>query len=222
MPSPDALNRQTLMRVLILTLGSRGDVQPYVALGAALRGHGHQITLSTGVGFEDLIEDQGLAAAPLSIDFRALVERPDVRRALRSLPAMARLWRSSKDLIRRPLEEMRQIARDLGPDLIVFHPKALAAPHIAEALRIPAIPAAVIPGFVPTSAYPSPLLPFSDLGPLGNRWSHGLLLRLMRSGLWEHDQGLAAPATRSRRARAARSLWCHRPRRSHPGPPAGL
>ena len=41
--------------VLILTFGSRGDVQPFVALGAALKARGHDVTLSTGRGFDDLI-----------------------------------------------------------------------------------------------------------------------------------------------------------------------
>ena len=35
------------MNVMILTLGSRGDVQPYVALGVGLQRAGHRVTLAT-------------------------------------------------------------------------------------------------------------------------------------------------------------------------------
>ena len=71
----------TGMKVLILTFGSRGDVQPYVALGAALRKRGHAVTLATGQGFEAMVEGQGLTPAPLSVDVRALVESPEMKRA---------------------------------------------------------------------------------------------------------------------------------------------
>ena len=73
------------MRILILTPGSRGDVQPYVALGGALGSRGHTVTVSTGAGFENLSEAQGLTAAPLSIDYRAMIEQPEVKRALRQI-----------------------------------------------------------------------------------------------------------------------------------------
>jgi sterol 3beta-glucosyltransferase len=38
------------MNVAILTLGTRGDVQPYVTLGAGLKQAGHGVTLVTGFG----------------------------------------------------------------------------------------------------------------------------------------------------------------------------
>ncbi len=34
------------MKVVILTLGSRGDVQPYLALAVGLQQAGHQVTLA--------------------------------------------------------------------------------------------------------------------------------------------------------------------------------
>jgi sterol 3beta-glucosyltransferase len=43
------------MRVVILTVGSRGDVQPYVALGGGLRRAGHAVTLATHREFESFI-----------------------------------------------------------------------------------------------------------------------------------------------------------------------
>lgn len=69
------------MRILILTLGSRGDVQPFVALGAALRAVGHAVTLSAGRGFDELVAAHGLSSAPLSIDFREMIRSPEMQRA---------------------------------------------------------------------------------------------------------------------------------------------
>ena len=40
------------MNITILTLGSRGDVQPYVALGKGLLKRGHDVTICTGKTFQ--------------------------------------------------------------------------------------------------------------------------------------------------------------------------
>ena len=192
------------MNILILTLGSRGDVQPYVALGAALRARGHCVTVATGRGFEAMIEAQGLAAAPLSDDVRALLQTPEIQKALRTLSGKVQAWRRSKGMFRRQLDEMWDVARTLRPDVIVYHhPKGLAAQHIAEAQSAVAVPTALIPAYVPTGAYPSPALPVPDLGRLGNAMSHkavGRLISLLLSGKidkWRRERlGLAGKAPR--------------------------
>ncbi len=170
------------MRILILTFGSRGDVQPYVALGAALRARGHEVTLGTGRGFEAMIEAAGLTAAPLSVDIRDLLESPEIKQALHSLGGKIRAWRASKAMMRRLFDEMWQVARDRDPDLVVYHPKAYVAPLLARALGRVAVPSFLQPAYVPTRAFPNCILPFAGLGPLGNRASYGLVSLLMRLG----------------------------------------
>ena len=46
------------MNVFILTLGSRGDVQPFVALGRGLKAAGHEVTLATSASFESFITEK--------------------------------------------------------------------------------------------------------------------------------------------------------------------
>ena len=48
------------MKIFIITVGSRGDVQPYVALGKGLKGAGHHVTICTCSSFESFIKDHGL------------------------------------------------------------------------------------------------------------------------------------------------------------------
>ncbi len=48
------------MRITIPTTGSRGDVEPYVALGVGLRAHGHEVCLATHADFEAFIRGHGL------------------------------------------------------------------------------------------------------------------------------------------------------------------
>ena len=48
------------MKIFINTFGSRGDVQPYVALGKALKTKGHHVMVCTAVRFESFITENGL------------------------------------------------------------------------------------------------------------------------------------------------------------------
>ena len=111
------------MRILILTLGSRGDVQPFAALASALAGRGHDVAVATSRGFEAMIEAAGAQAVPLSVDIQALAQSPEIRRALRSLRGKIKAWRMSKDMMRRLLDDMRRshglrvtVVTEAGPD----------------------------------------------------------------------------------------------------------
>ena len=48
------------MRIAIITIGSRGDVQPFVALGQGLIKAGHTVRLVTHQDFEVFVESHGL------------------------------------------------------------------------------------------------------------------------------------------------------------------
>jgi UDP:flavonoid glycosyltransferase YjiC (YdhE family) len=84
------------------------------------------------------------------------------------------LVREVRPMMRRLL--YAQWAAAQGADAIIYHPKALGSVHIAERLGIPAFLAFTLPGMTPTRAFPSPMLPFADLGAF-NRLSHELFLR---------------------------------------------
>ncbi|BAT56889.1 glycosyl transferase family 28 (plasmid) [Nostoc sp. NIES-3756] len=49
------------MHITILTTGSRGDIQPYLALGLGLRQAGHCVQVATHLPFEALVRNHGLA-----------------------------------------------------------------------------------------------------------------------------------------------------------------
>jgi sterol 3beta-glucosyltransferase len=54
------------MRITMLTLGSRGDVQPLLALSGGLQRHGHQVRLATYPRFEPMVTGAGIEFAPLA------------------------------------------------------------------------------------------------------------------------------------------------------------
>lgn len=192
------------MRLLLLTFGSRGDVQPFVALGVALQRLGHDVTVSTGSGFEDMIASHGLAAAPLSIDVRALLQNPEIQDAMHTFSGKIKAWRTSKSMIRQQLIDTASIVRDHRPDVMVYHPKSFVAAGMAVELGISAVPAFLQPAYVPTGAFPNVLLPGGNLGRMGNRASHAAMAGLMRLGF-------ASPLRAWRRAGDAPDMtgWPH-------------
>lgn len=56
------------MNICILIVGSRGDVQPFVALGKELKKSGHRIRLATHETFKSFVQSAGLEFYPLGGD----------------------------------------------------------------------------------------------------------------------------------------------------------
>ena len=165
------------MNVAILALGTRGDVQPYVALGAGLKEAGHEVALVTGKGFEGLVAGRGLRSAALDVDPLELAQSQEGRAALRSPKAALRMARGLMPAMRRMLVDEWEAVVSLEADAVVYHPKALGGYHVAEALGIPGFLALASPALSPTREFPSPLLPLPDLGGTLNRLSYGAFFR---------------------------------------------
>ena len=66
------------MNVLLIALGSDGDVHPFMALGLGLRARGHRVTMLANGHFEPVVRRAGLDFVELGTDeeFRAVIEHP--------------------------------------------------------------------------------------------------------------------------------------------------
>jgi sterol 3beta-glucosyltransferase len=174
------------MNVFIATIGTRGDVQPYVALGEGLRRAGHAVTVCTSTRYASLVAERGLSYGRLSDDLVALVETSEGRDAIAAAGGALHGLRALLDLIRRSFEIQRALFRDgwtaakeADPDVIVNHPKMAIALQYAERLGVPAVMAPLFPVFLPTRAYPQPGFPALHLGDcltgVYNRTTHRLV-----------------------------------------------
>ncbi|MEL6606035.1 MAG: glycosyltransferase [Cyanobacteria bacterium J06614_10] len=173
------------MHILILTLGSRGDVQPYVALGKGLQSVGHTVTLCTSSRFESFITAHGLNYGYMndkmmqlmdSMQGRAVME--DTTNLWEVIKATRRLSKQVTPIQQQMLQDCWDVAQATQPDSILFHPKTYSGPHIAEKLGIPAILAMPLPMLVPTAEQVNigfPKLPFG--GPLRG-WYNRLTYRI--------------------------------------------
>lgn len=160
------------MKILIHTLGTRGDIQPFVALGKGLLQAGHRVAICTAEGFRPFIEEHGIGYAYLNNGILDLAQAQAGQAALEGRGNLLELIRQAKPILRRSMVEEWQAAQAFQPDLIVYHPKSLGAQHIAEALGIPAFLALPLPFFTPTAAFPNPFFGRFDLGGYLNRLSY--------------------------------------------------
>ncbi|HWM00953.1 MAG TPA: nucleotide disphospho-sugar-binding domain-containing protein [Actinophytocola sp.] len=79
------------MRISLPTYGSRGDVQPFVTLGACLRSRGHDVELAAPAEFAALAEQAGLGFRALPGNPSAALHRPEVVAAIRKGPSATRI-----------------------------------------------------------------------------------------------------------------------------------
>lgn len=164
------------MKTLILTIGSRGDVQPYIALGAGLRRAGHRVTLATLEAFAPQARAHGLGFHPLRGEFLELLQTNAGKAAVAGKGNPLALLRQVMPMLRQMLVDAQAAAADA--DMVLYHPKALSGYSLAEARGIPASLALPLPLYSPTAAFPSPILPIATLGPALNRLSHRAMVWL--------------------------------------------
>jgi len=67
------------MRICLLAWGSRGDVQPLVALGRGLSGAGHQVTVAADPSFDPMISAAGLTADPFDAELGERLRAPQLQ-----------------------------------------------------------------------------------------------------------------------------------------------
>jgi sterol 3beta-glucosyltransferase len=139
------------MRALLLTVGSQGDVQPYVALAARLRSAGHDVVLAAPAIYQGLDE----SIVPLDLDMTEVGRAVDGKHGLRHMLAFTKAMGEQAKTF---LPRLAGLARE-GADVVVHHPVLPLGQHLAELLQVPAVVASPLPALVPTSEFLSPAWP---------------------------------------------------------------
>ncbi|WWC58506.1 uncharacterized protein I303_101049 [Kwoniella dejecticola CBS 10117] len=138
------------MKVTCLTIGSRGDVQPYIALCKGLQAEGHSTRIATHGEYKDWVEGHGIEFASVGGDPAELMQMC-VDNGMFTV-----------SFLKEGLQKFRGWLDDLltssweacqGSDLLIESPSAMGGVHIAEALRIPYYRAFTMP-WTRTRAYP--------------------------------------------------------------------
>jgi UDP:flavonoid glycosyltransferase YjiC (YdhE family) len=178
------------MRITVIAPGSRGDVQPYIALGKGLVADGHRVRLLTHENFENFVTTHGLEYWPLRGNVQEVAESQEMRELLEKgnyLRIAAFQAKSAKKAAVKWAED-GLVACD-GMDLLIAGIGGLyLGISLAEKLKIPLLQAHFIP-FTPTRDFLGPLFPQMDLNLKSvNNLSHHITRQIMWQGFREADR----------------------------------
>jgi sterol 3beta-glucosyltransferase len=179
------------MRVAIIAPGSRGDVQPYIALGKGLEQAGHVVRLVTHQNFEMLVNSHGLEFWPVEGSVKDIAQSKEMRGLLEKGNFLAIMSQMAKEAQRGAFALTEGgLAACRGMDLVLAGIGGLfVGLSLAEKLGLLLLQAYYIP-FTPTRAFPSflfPKLPSWLRGSL-NRLSHHLARQIMWQGFRSADR----------------------------------
>ncbi len=147
------------MRILLVTAGSRGDVEPFVALARRAAASGH--TVLVAAPDRSGVDTNGVDVRSLGVDFSAMIESQGVS----PIAAMRNLREVVRPVMRGVIVNAAHAAQEFRPDAIVAHPKVLSAPLIADALGIPHVLVEMVPAMTPTREFPAAGTVTRGLGP---------------------------------------------------------
>lgn len=190
------------MRVTVLAYGTRGDVQPYVALGVALQQAGHRVRLAAPAVFRALVEDRGLTFFPLPGDPSDLMQRAadGAGSSLIRFPLV--ILQHTLPLAVPVLAAVREACR--GADAVIHSLLLTVAGHqMAAEQGIPDFSALIFLTFAPTSAFPAQVFARRSLGGALNRLTHIGFVQLF----WQANRLSYAYLRRKNRSLAPLAGW---------------
>ncbi|KAJ8553011.1 hypothetical protein K7X08_020404 [Anisodus acutangulus] len=174
------------MQIVMLIVGTRGDVQPFTAIGKRLQDFGHRVRLATHANFKEFVLTAGLEFYPLGGDPKILAGYMVKNKGfLPSGPSEIPTQRNQlKEIIYSLLPACKEPDMDTGvpfkADAIIANPPAYGHAHVAEALQIPIHIFFTMP-WTPTTEFPHPLSRVKQ--PAGYRLSYQIVDSLIWLGI---------------------------------------
>ena len=160
------------MKIAITTVGTRGDLQPYIALGLGLKKSGHEVLIVSAKNEESFVRNHGLDFYSLDVDIQKIMEGDDVQEMAKGsnpvkfIISHLKGSKSLKALMVKTQGEIRNACTNA--DLIIFHPGMPLGFFLAKEKNKKAILATPFP-VVATKDYPSIL--FYALPKLGSYYN---------------------------------------------------
>lgn len=136
-PNQSSAILSTAMNFLLTTLGSAGDIHPFVAIGRELASRGHSVTLLVNPYFEQTILDAGLGFLPLGdeVDFKEMMAVPNAAHPHKGGITVLRelLLPHARDIV----SHIERAIAQTRPDVVVAHHISIGAPWVCERLGVP-------------------------------------------------------------------------------------
>ncbi len=120
------------MKILLASLGTRGDMEPFLAVGELLKRRGHEIVCLMPEQFGPLAEESGFKFKSLGSEFIDMLESEDGKAALggsagtlQKVIAYTKLARQYKSVSTLLLQRQYEAIEAERPERIVHHAKAI-------------------------------------------------------------------------------------------------
>ncbi|OAN45978.1 hypothetical protein A6A03_01590 [Chloroflexus islandicus] len=143
------------MKVTLLTIGSRGDIQPFIALAQGLARAGHDVMLGGPPDFTELAARYQVPFTPIGASIQILLQDSAVKNAITG-GGVLRFLRTRNtrraDLYAQLNREALALCR--SADFIIYKNAVLAAFGIAQKWGIPCAEVRLQP-YTPTTAFPA-------------------------------------------------------------------
>ena len=145
------------MRIVIPTIGSRGDVQPFIALAQGLNQAGHIVTVASHPVMKALVESHGVPFAPIGPDIDLAASVATIRRQARTAAlGLMRGMQFGFDMLERSHDDIMALCRDV--DLVVGPTAIAAGKNEAELLDLPYLSVTLMPWAIPWHDPERPML----------------------------------------------------------------
>ncbi len=185
------------MRIVIIAMGSRGDTQPYVALGVGLQQAGYDVRIVAGDNFAEFVTARGLDFVPLGVDLEDYVNN----RIPGALETGWNTFRALREVLYEGIPYMDTIFASVSAAcqdadaLVGGLVGGITGFHFAEYHGIPMFWGLTMPLPGRTRVRPSPIFPFRvprALNPLTYTVMEGFLFRMLRplTTKWRAQLGL--------------------------------
>lgn len=164
----------------MLTIGSRGDVQPYIALAKGLMKEGHKCRIATHLEFQSWIEQYGIEFGEVAGDPGELMKIM-IEHGMMSVSFL----REASTKFRGWIDELLSSAWKAcqNTDVLIESPSAMVGIHIAEALKIPYFRAFTMP-WTRTRTYPHAFMVLDqNMGGSYNHLTHVLFDNVLWRGI---------------------------------------
>ena len=188
----------TKLNIGIFTYGTRGDVQPYIALGLGLEKHGHEVTIAAPENFESLVKSYGLKFHPLLGDAEQMMNSEEGQNVVKSENSIKLMKYFFKVLheIRVPLRKSYSDGIN-KVDFIIANSATLPIVwSLAEKLGKKVALSYFMPPVVPTAEFPLgdfDFLNFPLYNKLTYKLAHSFYWRFVKSETNEFREELGLP-----------------------------
>lgn len=137
------------MKFLITSIGTRGDIQPYIALSVGLQNRGYQVVLMSHPCFSELVSAYGIPFVPMGPDIDLGEVAAEIRGRSRNwMAGMMRTMRFSADIHRQSFPQIYEQCKNVDA-VIVSH--SGTGSIAADKLGRPKISVTFIPQAIPSN-----------------------------------------------------------------------